>query len=187
MNRQEFVDLLGIISLRGVPAEMICPSELERPFTKNTLEFEIAQYLGADRLNQATLQGQNATVVSAWSRGIMLLLDEDSTAGKTFAFLYLSSEINPSLEVWTNHDEDPLLPVWRFTEKALAELTHPKIAAEYMALVSADAEDKRLRQEAERAAILERGRKAKIARLAELKAEMEDLESKIREEQNQCK
>jgi hypothetical protein len=181
MNRQDFFDLLGL----KVPTEsrLFNQSELERPFTKNTLEFEIATYLQETRLNRTKsfsyLQGRNITVISAWSRGI-LFLDEDPIEGKTFIFLYLGGNSSTKLEVWTNHNDDPLLPVWSFTEEALAELVHPKIAAEYMALARAEAEAKRLKREAENVVILEKAKKAKIAQLAALKAEVKTLEAEIK-------
>jgi hypothetical protein len=181
MNRQDFFDLLGIKP--PTASRLFNSSELERPLTKNTLEFEIATYLQEARLNRTKsfsyLQGRNITVISAWSRGI-LFLDEDPIEGKTFIFLYLGGTNSPEMEVWTNHDEDPLLPVWSFTEEALAELVHPKIATEYMALASAEAETKRLKREAERTVIVEKEKKAKIARLATLKAEMKTLEAEIK-------
>jgi hypothetical protein len=190
MKRKEFLDLLGIVCLRGIPIESLHPSELEKPYTKYTLELEIANYLEEVSLDKAesldSLKDKSCSIVSAWDEGVIFLLDGPFIKGKTFIILCLcESDFYDGihdLRIWPGNKRDyrrEPLPVWRFTEKALAELTHPEIAAEYMALVSADAEDKRLKREAERIATLESEKKSKAARLADLKAEMEAIQAEI--------
>jgi hypothetical protein len=185
MNIKKFQELLGLNQYRDVPLEHLGSTEL-KPMSKSRMEATIEQYLieykiafSGDRSVFDRLTNQSVVIVSAWSDGIILLLDDK------FVFLTLINHRDEfgrhtdsySLEVWDPDDYE--LPIDRFSRLALAKLLHPAIADEYVAL--AEAEDNYRRQE--QADKLARGKAKAMAkawvRYGELQAEMEALKLQI--------
>jgi hypothetical protein len=193
MNIKEFQELLGLNQYRDVPLEHLDSVAL-LPMSKRRMETEIEGYLvefktvktlkateGIAKKRSAfdRLNNQSVVVASAWSDGVILLLDD------RFVFLTLfehcdesgRSSDSYSLEEW---DPDNVrLPIERFGESALASLLHPAIAAEYTALSEAE-ENERRQDQADRLARRENKAAAKAwARYRELQAEMEALKLQI--------